>query len=136
MTFEIIYQIHDRKTDALQGAYDRSYRTEYKFDSVESARSANVHGLYKNKAQYRIAKYKVTYKLMDADADPATPAEIEAEQKMEAHNKDVQAQMDAAGITDQYERMQFMYEKLRSRVVDDILIKAMKSLNEPEQPAV
>ena len=63
-----VYRIVDRETGEEQGAYCRDYRTEYDFDSAERARSSNVHDIYQNKEKYRIAKYRVTYELIDEDS--------------------------------------------------------------------
>lgn len=72
-----VYRIIDRETDYLQGAYSRAYHTEYDFDSVSSARSSNCYDIYKDKAKYKIAKYKVTYELIDDDCDKPTEKETQ-----------------------------------------------------------
>jgi mRNA-degrading endonuclease RelE of RelBE toxin-antitoxin system len=63
-----VYRIVDRETGEEKGAYARDYRTEYDFDSTERARSSNVHNIYQDKKKYRIAKYRVTYELIDEDS--------------------------------------------------------------------
>ena len=63
-----VYRIVDRITGEEQGAYARDYRTEYDFSSVEVARNSNVHDIYQDKGKYRIAKYRVTYELIDEDS--------------------------------------------------------------------
>ena len=50
---------------------------EYDFDNIESARSANCHGEFKDKEIYDIAEYEVTYRLINPDCDPLTAVEIE-----------------------------------------------------------
>ena len=75
--YKEVYRIIDRETDYLQGAYSRAYHTEYDFDSVSSARGSNCHGIYKDRAKYKIAKYKVTYELIDEDCDKPTEKEIQ-----------------------------------------------------------
>jgi hypothetical protein len=66
---EEVYQIVDRKTGISVGSYSRAYCDEYDFKSVEQARSANCHGVFKNKDVYAIAKYRVIYELIDGDVD-------------------------------------------------------------------
>jgi len=63
----IIYKIIARRTGSSLGAYCRSYHNDYDFHSVDEARSANVHGLYKDAASYRVAKYRVRLELIDDD---------------------------------------------------------------------
>jgi hypothetical protein len=67
----IVYRIISRKTGRPKGSYSRSYHDEYDFNSVEQARTANCHGLFEDKRKYQIAKYKVTYTLLDEDVDNA-----------------------------------------------------------------
>ena len=62
---EIIFRIIDRKTGEAQGSYSRAYCDEYDFESVYRARHANVHGVFENVVKYAIAKYKVTYELLE-----------------------------------------------------------------------
>jgi len=64
---EIVYRIFDRTSGSLEGAYSRAYCTEYDFSSVEEARSSNCYDIYQNPEKYRIARYKVTYELLDDD---------------------------------------------------------------------
>jgi len=66
---EIIYQIIDRKTGMSIGSYSRAYCDEYDFRSVEEARRANVHGIFEDQEKYAIAKYRVTYTLLDPDSN-------------------------------------------------------------------
>lgn len=68
---ETVYRIIDRSTGGAVGSYSRAYCDEYDFASPESARSANVHGMFEDKAKYAIAKYRVVYELIDADVDAA-----------------------------------------------------------------
>ena len=64
---EIIFRIIDRKTGEAVGSYSRAYCDEYDFHSVYKARHANVHGMFEDREKYSIAKYKVTYKLLETD---------------------------------------------------------------------
>ena len=64
-----IYRIINRKTGKPVGSYSRAYHDEYDFKSVEEARTANCHGLFEDKEIYKIAKYKITYKLIEDDCD-------------------------------------------------------------------
>jgi hypothetical protein len=66
---EIVYRIIDRKTGTAQGSYSRAYCDEYDFLSVKEARRANCHGIFEDKVKYRIAKYKVTYELLEEDCE-------------------------------------------------------------------
>ena len=66
---EEVYRIIDRSTGNSVGSYSRAYHDEYDFESVEQAREANCHGVFQDKEQYAIAKYRVTYELLDGDVD-------------------------------------------------------------------
>jgi hypothetical protein len=66
---DTVYRIIDRKTGEAVGSYSRSCHDEYDFYSADEARSANVHGMFEDKRKYAIAKYRVTYELIDGDAD-------------------------------------------------------------------
>jgi len=66
---EIVYRIIDRKGGYAVGSYSRAYCDEYDFVSVSDARNANCHGIFKNKERYKIAKYRVTYELIEDDVD-------------------------------------------------------------------
>lgn len=63
-----VFMIHNRESGEAQGVYSRAYHDEYEFGSAESARNANCHDVYLDKNKYRIAKYRVTYELIDEDA--------------------------------------------------------------------
>jgi len=69
---EIIFRIIDRDGNAV-GSYSRAYCDEYDFRSPEEARSASCHNMFKDKSKYRIAKYRVTYELIDEDCDTKDP---------------------------------------------------------------
>lgn len=64
---EIVFRIIDRQTGNAIGSYSRAYCYEYDFESANEARTANCHGLFKDKEKYKIAKYKVTYELIEDD---------------------------------------------------------------------
>lgn len=66
---ETVFRIINRATGEAQGSYSRACCDEYDFSSVAEARAANVHGVFENKAKYKIAKYKVTYELIEDDCD-------------------------------------------------------------------
>jgi len=61
---KFVFRIIDKQTGKAMGSYSRAYCDEYDFDSADEARNANVHGIFKNKDEYKIAKYKVTYELI------------------------------------------------------------------------
>jgi hypothetical protein len=65
----IVYRIIDRKTEDAVGSYSRSYCDEFDFNSVSEARNANCHGVFENREKYKIAKYRVTYTLIESDCD-------------------------------------------------------------------
>ena len=64
---EIIYRIISRETGEPVGSYSRAYCDEYDFRSVNEARKANVHGMFEDEIKYAIARYRVSYELLDAD---------------------------------------------------------------------
>ena len=85
-----IYRIVDRDTNEEVGVYiPPTARDEYNFSSIEDARMSNCHGIYEDKAKYKIRKYKLV--LVDDDCDPATEEEIEAakkeQERMAAHRE-------------------------------------------------
>lgn len=62
-----VYRILDRQTNEVQGVYSRAYHDDTDFPSKESALHANCHGIHKDKTKYKIAKYRVTYELVEDD---------------------------------------------------------------------
>lgn len=62
---DIVFRIIDNESGKSVGSYSRAYCDEYDFNSPEEARSANVHGEFKDKKKYSISKYKVTYILLN-----------------------------------------------------------------------
>lgn len=64
---EIVYRIIERKTGHAVGSYSRAYCDEYDFNSPQEARTANWHGIFEDKDKYAIAKYRVTYELIEYD---------------------------------------------------------------------
>ena len=64
---EIVYKIIDRQTGKSCGSYSRACCDEYDFSSPEGARSANCFDMFQDRKKYAIAKYKVTYDLLDGD---------------------------------------------------------------------
>lgn len=64
-----VFRIISRDTGAAVGSYSRAYHDEFDFESVEQAREANVHGVFKDKSKYAIAKYRVIYELIEPDCD-------------------------------------------------------------------
>ena len=64
---EIVFRIIDKQTGEAVGSYSRAYCDEYDFNSASQARNTNCHGIFKDKEKYKIAKYKVTYTLIDDD---------------------------------------------------------------------
>jgi len=66
---DIIFRIIDKESLEPVGSYSRAYCKEYDFFSVNEARNANFHGEFKDKEKYKIAKYKVTYTLINDDCE-------------------------------------------------------------------
>ncbi|KKM27092.1 hypothetical protein LCGC14_1578170 [marine sediment metagenome] len=64
---QTIFRIIDRNTGEAVGSYSRAYCDEYDFESADQARNANVHGVFKNVIKYAVAKYRVTYELLEMD---------------------------------------------------------------------
>lgn len=66
---DFVYRIIDKKTGNSVGSFSRAYCDEYDFNSADEARNANCHGIFKDKKNYKIAKYKVTYELIIDDVE-------------------------------------------------------------------
>jgi len=66
---EIVFRIISIQTGLSVGSYSRAYCDEYDFNSAREARAANCNGRFEDKKEYKIAKYKVTYELIDDDVD-------------------------------------------------------------------
>lgn len=66
---ETVFRIIDKDSGKAVGSYSRAYCDEFDFNSVSEARNANCHGMFKEKEKYKIAKYKVTYTLIEDDCD-------------------------------------------------------------------
>ena len=64
---EMIFRIIDRTTGDAMGSYSRAYCNEYDFYSSDEARNANCHGIFQDVGKYKIAKYMVTYTLINDD---------------------------------------------------------------------
>ncbi len=66
---EIVFRIIDRDSGLSVGSYSRAYCNEYDFRSIEEARTANCHGIFEDDEKYKIAKYRVTYELLEDDVE-------------------------------------------------------------------
>lgn len=66
---ETVFRIIDKNSGEPVGSYSRAYCDEYDFSSVSEARNANCHGMFQNKEKYKIAKYLVTYTLIEDECD-------------------------------------------------------------------
>ncbi len=64
---EIVYRIISESSGEAVGSYSRACCDEFDFDSVYKARNANCHDMFKDEKKYKIAKYKVTYELIEYD---------------------------------------------------------------------
>ena len=69
---EMVYRIINKNTGEATGSYSRSYCNEYDFNSVSEARNANCHDVFKDTERYKIAKYKITYELIEDDCNEQT----------------------------------------------------------------
>jgi len=69
MEHEHVYRIVDRRTGEHQKVYSRAYHDVYDFDSPESARHANCWGIHADPKQFKIAKYRVTFELIEDECD-------------------------------------------------------------------
>jgi hypothetical protein len=65
-----VYRIIDTENGNAVGSYSRAYCDEYDFRSSKEARTANCHGKFLDKDKYKIAKYKVTYELIEDYIEP------------------------------------------------------------------
>lgn len=85
-----VYRILGRESNSPCGSYTRACHDEYDFNSISSARHANCHGMFEDKIKYKIAKYKVTYELIEDDCD-CTKEELinEINQKIEEIKRDI-----------------------------------------------
>ena len=68
---EEVFRIINKETGNATGSYSRAYCDEFDFRSVSEARHANCHGMFEDKTKFKIAKYRVTYELIDDDCDGA-----------------------------------------------------------------
>ena len=73
---ETVYRIIDSKSGMAVGSYSRAYCNEYDFESVPQARTANCHDTFKDKVKYGIAKYRVTYELIEDNCDKPNEEDI------------------------------------------------------------
>ena len=65
----IIYRVVDIEKGTFCQAYSRAYCYEVDFESAEEARSSLFNDEYQDREKYKIAKYRVTYELVDDDCD-------------------------------------------------------------------
>lgn len=62
-----VYRIIEKETGEAVCSYSQAYCEEFDFRSPSEARNANCHGIFQDKEKYKIAKYRVTYELIDDD---------------------------------------------------------------------
>ena len=75
-----IYRIVNRKTDKEVGVYmPPTARDEYNFSSISVARRSNCDGIYEDKVDYKIRKYKLV--LVEDDCDPPTEDDYKKKEK-------------------------------------------------------
>ena len=66
---DIVYRVISRASGEACGAYSRAYCDEFDFTSPSEARSSMFSGEYQDKSRFKIAKYRVTYELIEDDCD-------------------------------------------------------------------
>lgn len=66
---DIVFRIIDRESGEAIGSYSRAFCDEYDFHSAHEARHANFHGMFEDKTKYKIAKYRITYELIEDDVE-------------------------------------------------------------------
>lgn len=71
-----VFRIIDRKTGRVEGVQSPARHEEYDFDSPSSARRANCHGIHSDPRKFKIAKYRVTYTLIEDDVDLPPAAKV------------------------------------------------------------
>lgn len=86
---ETIFRLIDKKSGEAVGSYSRACCDEFDFNSPEEARNANVHGMFKNENKYKVAKYRVTYELIEDDVLQSKLEIDDNYEKFEAHSKQV-----------------------------------------------
>lgn len=119
---DTIFRLFDRETGRMEGAYSRAYCTEYDFRSAEEARRANCNDIFQDKAKYRVAKYRVTYELVEEDVDPPSEAEI-AKAKADAEWADkVEAEMDDLGLKE-WDRVSYRFNQSLKRLAGQLLTR-------------
>ncbi|KKK97531.1 hypothetical protein LCGC14_2651850 [marine sediment metagenome] len=64
-----VFRIINKETGEAVGSYSRAYCDEFDFRSIESARTANCHGMFQDKDTYDIAEYEVVYTLINPKCD-------------------------------------------------------------------
>ena len=84
---ETVYQIYDKPTGAS---------VEPMHTSVSAARNPHVN--LRNKAEFGVAKYRVTYELIDGDEDPATIEEAEQHARNIIKEREIESEMDELGL--------------------------------------
>lgn len=127
---DTVFRIIDRATGGVQGSYSRAYCDEYDFASPESARNANCHGVYADKTKFAIAKYRVTYELIEDDVDPPSEEEIASAQERDRIRAEDEAEMARLGITEPFSQMQFLMKQAgvrEMRRIYDELTESHKS---------
>jgi len=62
---ETVFRIINNETGEAVGSYSRAYCDEFDFRSEDEARNANCHGIFQDEKKYSIAKYRVTYELIE-----------------------------------------------------------------------
>jgi len=93
-----VYRLIDRATGEVCGSYSRACHDETDFASVEAARSANCHGMFRDRVKYAVARYRVTEELIEPDADPPTQEELDAHARGRQEEEKIRAEMDALGL--------------------------------------
>jgi hypothetical protein len=92
-----VFRLLDRKEGGFVGSYSRAYCDEYDFNTLDEARGANCHGVFRDKVKFKVNRYRVTYELIEEDVDPPTEEEIETSAAREREDADIKVEMEKLG---------------------------------------
>ena len=96
---ETVFRIINAKTGIPEGSYSRACCDEFDFSCIEEARCSNFHGRFGNKVKYKIAKYRVTYELIDDDCDPANAEDVRLEKERRKKEAEIEDRIKRFGYT-------------------------------------
>lgn len=125
---ETVFRIISSRTGKPVGSYSRACCDEYDFRSISEARNANFSGTFNDKLEYKVAKYKVTYELLDEDCDPPTDEERAfLESKRAAVEARRKAFREKYGHLPYKERMAAMFRDLNEEALKEAIKKGSEA---------